>query len=67
MLKTKCPATGTVGGTAYAKCRNDWRSYDAPSTIAGKMTYKNAQGPGGTFFWELSGDTANGELIKAIN
>ncbi|WP_413756297.1 glycoside hydrolase family 18 protein [Streptomyces sp. MMBL 11-3] len=67
VLKTKCPATGTVGGTAYAKCGSDWWSYDTPSTIAGKMTYKNAQGLGGTFFWELSGDTANGELIKAIN
>ena len=30
------------------------------------MAYKNEQGLGGTFFWELSGDTANGELIKAI-
>jgi chitinase len=67
VLKTKCPATGTVGGTAYAKCGTNWWSYDTPSTIAGKMTYKNQQGLGGTFFWELSGDTSNGELIKAIN
>ncbi|MEV6940168.1 glycosyl hydrolase family 18 protein, partial [Streptomyces sp. NPDC051132] len=67
VLKTKCPATGTVAGTAYAKCGSDWWSYDTPATIAGKMTYKNQQGLGGTFFWELSGDTANGELIKAIN
>jgi len=67
VLKTKCPATGTVGGTAYAKCGSNWWSYDTPSTIAGKMTYKNAQGLGGTFFWELSGDTSGGELIKAIN
>ncbi|MGP4086346.1 glycoside hydrolase family 18 protein [Streptomyces sp. KR55] len=67
VLKTKCPATGTVGGTAYAKCGNDWWSYDTPATVATKMTYKNQQGLGGTFFWELSGDTADGELIKAIN
>ncbi|MEU6091270.1 glycoside hydrolase family 18 protein [Streptomyces sp. NPDC047085] len=67
VLKTKCPATGTVGGTAYAKCGTNWWSYDTPGTIATKMTYKNQQGLGGTFFWELSGDTANGELIKAIN
>ncbi|WP_369367678.1 glycoside hydrolase family 18 protein [Streptomyces sp. CG4] len=66
VLKTKCPATGTVGGTAYAKCGNDWWSCDTPATIATKMTYKNQQDLGGTFFWELSGDTANGELIKAI-
>ncbi|MEU1039981.1 glycoside hydrolase family 18 protein [Streptomyces sp. NPDC005551] len=67
VLKAKCPATGTVGGTAYAKCGSNWWSYDTPSTIAGKMNYKNAQGLGGTFFWELSGDTSNGELIRAIN
>ncbi|MCF3132824.1 glycoside hydrolase family 18 protein [Streptomyces olivochromogenes] len=66
VLKAKCPATGTVGGTAYAKCGNNWWSYDTPATIATKTTYKNQQGLGGTFFWELSGDTANGELIKAI-
>ncbi|MFJ9177148.1 glycoside hydrolase family 18 protein [Streptomyces sp. NPDC102360] len=66
-LKSKCPATGTVGGTAYAHCGNDWWSYDTPGTIAGKMDYKNQQGLGGTFFWELSGDTSDGELIKAIN
>ncbi|MEV5801210.1 glycoside hydrolase family 18 protein [Streptomyces collinus] len=67
VLKTKCPATGTVAGTAYAKCGTDWWSYDTPATIGTKMTYKNQQGLGGTFVWELSGDTANGELIKAID
>ncbi|WP_367324617.1 glycoside hydrolase family 18 protein [Streptomyces sp. HUAS ZL42] len=67
VLKTKCPATGTVGGTAYAKCGSDWWSYDTPKTIKGKMKFKDAQHLGGTFFWELSGDTADGELIKAIN
>ncbi|MGW4817732.1 glycoside hydrolase family 18 protein [Streptomyces sp. NPDC004227] len=66
VLRTKCPATGTVGGTAYAKCGSQWWSYDTPATIATKMNYKNDQGLGGTFFWELSGDTASGELIKAI-
>ncbi|MFI6340374.1 glycoside hydrolase family 18 protein [Streptomyces sp. NPDC050535] len=67
VLKTKCPATGTVAGTAYAKCGTNWWSYDTPSTISSKMAYKNAQGLGGTFFWELSGDTTNGELIRSIN
>jgi chitinase len=66
VLKTKCPATGTVGGTAYAKCGSEWWSYDTPSTIAGKMSYAKQQGLGGSFFWELSGDTNNGELISAI-
>ncbi|MFJ7946780.1 glycoside hydrolase family 18 protein [Streptomyces sp. NPDC096354] len=67
VLKGSCPATGTVAGTAYAHCGSNWWSYDTPASIATKMDYKNQQGLGGTFFWELSGDTANGELIKAIN
>ncbi|ARF58899.1 glycoside hydrolase family 18 protein [Streptomyces gilvosporeus] len=66
VLKDRCPATGKVGGTAYAKCGDQWWSYDTPETIGSKMAFKDAQGLGGTFFWELSGDTANGELIKAI-
>lgn len=67
VLKSSCPATGTVAGTAYAHCGDQWWSYDTPSTIAGKMSYKQQQGLGGTFFWELSGDTSNGELIKSIS
>ncbi|MFI8205566.1 glycoside hydrolase family 18 protein [Streptomyces sp. NPDC085937] len=66
VLKDRCPATGTVGGTAYAKCGDQWWSYDTPETVASKTEWKNQQGLGGTFFWELSGDTADGELIKAI-
>ncbi|MFI2636430.1 glycoside hydrolase family 18 protein [Streptomyces collinus] len=66
VLKGTCPATGTVAGTAYAKCGSNWWSYDTPATIGTKMNYKNQQGLGGTFFWELSGDASNGELIKAI-
>ncbi|MEV0779154.1 glycoside hydrolase family 18 protein [Streptomyces sp. NPDC050433] len=67
VLKNTCPANGTVAGTAYAYCGNNWWSYDTPATIGTKMNYKNEQGLGGTFFWELSGDTTDGELIKAIN
>ncbi|QKG21335.1 glycosyl hydrolase family 18 protein [Actinomadura verrucosospora] len=66
VLKGKCPATGTVAGTAYAKCGSEWWSYDTPSTIGGKMAYAKGQGLGGAFFWELSGDTTGGELITAI-
>ncbi|MFE3943831.1 glycoside hydrolase family 18 protein [Streptomyces sp. NPDC059118] len=67
VLKNSCPATGTVAGTAYAHCGTNWWSYDTPATIGTKMDYKNQQGLGGTFFWELSGDTTDGELIKAID
>jgi chitinase len=66
VLKTRCPVTGTVGGTAYAFCGNEWWSYDTPGTIAGKMSYARGQGLGGAFFWELSGDTPDGELITAM-
>ncbi|MEU0515689.1 glycoside hydrolase family 18 protein [Amycolatopsis sp. NPDC006125] len=67
ILKTRCPSTGTIAGTAYAKCGSEWWSYDTPATITGKMSYAKSQGLGGAFFWELSGDTANGELITAMN
>ncbi|WMS85920.1 glycosyl hydrolase family 18 protein [Pleionea litopenaei] len=67
VLKTSCPATGTIAGTAYAYCGNNWWSYDTPATINGKMNYLKQQGLGGAFFWELSGDTTNGELINAID
>ncbi|MFC6020489.1 glycosyl hydrolase family 18 protein [Plantactinospora solaniradicis] len=67
VLKNTCPVTGTIAGTAYAKCGNNWWSYDTPSTIGGKMSYAKGQGLGGSFFWELSGDTTNGELITAIS
>ncbi|MFE2218009.1 glycosyl hydrolase family 18 protein [Streptomyces canus] len=67
VLKTSCPTTGTVAGTAYAYCGTNWWSYDTPATIAGKMTWAKNQGLGGAFFWEFSGDTGNGELVSAIN
>ncbi|MGW1765293.1 glycoside hydrolase family 18 chitinase [Streptomyces sp. NPDC002073] len=67
VLKNSCPATGTIAGTAYAKCGTNWWSYDTPATIAGKMTWLKNQGLKGAFFWEFSGDTANGELAGAIH
>ncbi|MFJ6481550.1 MULTISPECIES: glycoside hydrolase family 18 chitinase [unclassified Streptomyces] len=67
VLKTSCPATSTVAGTAYAKCGSNWWSYDTPATIAGKMTWAKQQGLKGAFFWEFSGDTTNGELANAIH
>lgn len=35
VLKTRCPANGTVAGTAYAKCGSQWWSYDTPATVPG--------------------------------
>ena len=67
VLKARCPATGLVGGTAYAHCGNEWWSYDTPQTIDSKMNYAQQQGLAGAFFWELSGDTPDGELIRAVS
>ncbi|MFC9428665.1 glycosyl hydrolase family 18 protein [Streptomyces sp. NPDC056987] len=67
VLKTSCPANGTVGGTAYAYCGTNWWSYDTPATIRSKMTWANQQSLGGAFFWDFTGDTADGELVTAIN
>lgn len=67
VLKNSCPPTGTIAGTAYAHCGSDWWSYDTPETIATKMNYLEQHGLGGTFFWELGGDTSDGELIEAID
>jgi chitinase len=66
VLRNSCPSNGTIAGTAYAFCGSQWWSYDTPGTIGGKMTYARNQGLGGSFFWELSGDTTNGELISAM-
>jgi chitinase len=65
-LKTSCPPTGSVAGTSMSLCGNNWWSFDTPGTIASKMTYKKNQGLAGAFFWELSGDTSNGELITSM-
>ncbi|MFJ1565578.1 glycosyl hydrolase family 18 protein [Streptomyces erythrochromogenes] len=67
VLKNSCPATGTVAGTAYAKCGSNWWSYDTPATIASKMTWAKQQGLRGAFYWEFSGDTTNGELANAVH
>ncbi|MET9891312.1 glycoside hydrolase family 18 chitinase [Streptomyces sp. NPDC006465] len=67
VLKTSCPVTGTIAGTAYAHCGSNWWSYDTPTTIGTKMAWAKTQGLGGAFFWEFSGDTSNGELVSAIN
>ncbi|MFV2119808.1 glycosyl hydrolase family 18 protein [Streptomyces sp. Act-28] len=67
VLKGACPANGTVAGTAYAHCGTDWWSYDTPATVRSKMSWAKGQGLGGAFFWEFSGDTADGELATAVD
>jgi chitinase len=67
VLRNSCPATGTIAGTAYAHCGTNWWSYDTPATVKSKMDWAENQGLGGAFFWEFSGDTADGELVSAID
>ncbi|MFI5619186.1 glycosyl hydrolase family 18 protein [Streptomyces sp. NPDC051567] len=67
VLKNICPPTGTVAGTAYAKCGTNWWSYDTPATISSKMAWTKQQGLKGAFYWEFSGDTSNGELANAVH
>lgn len=50
----------TFNGTEF------W-SYDTPQSLATKMAYVKSKGLGGAMFWELSGDTANGELVNAVS
>jgi chitinase len=66
VLKNTCPVTGSIAGTSYAKCGTNWWNYDSPSDIAEKMIYVKDNNLGGSFFWELSGDTSDGELIEAM-
>ena len=53
-------ATWIYNGTTF------W-SYDSPALIRTKMNYVKAQNLGGAFFWEFSGDDAQGSLVEAIS
>lgn len=41
-------------------------TYDTPEAIADKMQYVRTRNLGGAFYWEFSGDDANGTLAKAV-
>lgn len=42
-------------------------SFDDPQSIREKMVYARQMGLGGAFFWELSGDDAQGSLSRAVH
>jgi chitinase len=44
---------------------NFW-SYDCPEAMRAKMDYIRSQHLGGVMFWELSHDTADGELLQIL-
>jgi len=63
-------------GTVYTdtNARATWKydgntfwSYDTPAMVTEKMTYVKTQGLGGAFFWEFSGDDAQGTLTSTIS
>lgn len=66
ILVRRCPPTGTAGGTAYAHCGDQWWSYDTPATLRTKMAFVRQRSLGGAFAWELSGDTAGADLLRAV-
>ncbi len=41
-------------------------TYDDPAIMIAKMNYIKSKGLGGAMFWELSGDTTDGELITTL-
>lgn len=57
---TTAKATWISNGTTF------W-SFDTPAMVTEKMGYVKAQGLGGAFFWEFSGDDPQGTLTKAIS
>lgn len=63
---------GTVFTDANARATwkfdgNTFWSYDTPAMITEKMAYVKAQNLGGAFFWEFSGDDAQGSLATAVS
>ncbi len=42
-------------------------SFDDPQMIREKMSYARQMGLGGAFYWELSGDDAEGSLARAVH
>jgi chitinase len=53
-------------GAAWLFDGTTFWTFDDPQVMAGKTQYVNENRLGGIMFWELSGDTADGELIRAI-
>jgi chitinase len=53
-------------GAAWLYDGTTFWTFDDPPIMAAKAEYARENGLGGIMFWELSGDTPNGELIAAI-
>lgn len=53
-------------GTCSLWSDNKFWSYDCPEALRLKVEYVRHEGLGGVMFWEMSHDTADGELVKAL-
>ena len=59
--------TDTVAKATWISNGTTFWSVDTPAMVTEKMGYVKAQGLGGAFFWEFSGDDPQGTLTKAIS
>jgi len=59
--------TDSAAGAHWKYNGSTFWSYDTPGVITQKMGYVKAQGLGGAFFWEFSGDAPQAELVKALS
>ena len=55
-----------AAGAAWLSDGTSFWTFDDPPVMAAKAAYARRHGLGGIMFWELSGDTPDGELIAAI-
>ena len=56
-----------VTGQLWIYDGNNFWSYDDAEVIADKMQYVKGQGLGGAMVWSLDGDSADGDLMTAID
>jgi len=56
----------SAAGDAWLFDGTTFWTFDDPSVMQLKGQYVNRRGLGGIMFWELSGDTSDGELISSI-
>jgi chitinase len=56
----------STAGAAWLFDGTTFWTFDDPSVMTAKAAYVRGNGLGGIMFWELSGDTPDGELIHAI-
>lgn len=55
-----------AAGSCTAWYQGNFWSYDCPEAMRAKMNYVRQHGLGGVMFWELSQDTADSELLRAL-